>query len=240
MSMLHVDNVNKIYGSGYTTIKAVQNVSLTIDAGGIVLIIGPSGSGKTTLLSMMGTLLKPTSGVISINGKKVSTMNENTLPQFRLKHIGFMFQSFNLISALTAEQNVMMPLLISGWEKKDASARARKLLERLGLAQRRTHLPRDLSGGEKQRISVARALANNPTIILADEPTANLDSKTGHHATKLLCNIACEEQRAVVIVSHDMRLRDVAKTIYTMEDGKITGQESGGHDATCTMKKHKG
>lgn len=228
--------MSKVYGAGENRVQAVQQVDLTVRAGEIVLIMGPSGSGKTTLLSMLGTLLSPTSGSIQIQQQPVQAMTPKQLSAFRLQHIGFVFQSFNLLSALTAEQNVAVPLLAAKVSKKVALAQAQQLLERFGLQHRTHHLPQDLSGGEKQRVAIARALINNPSLILADEPTANLDSKTGHTITQLLCEIACREKRGVVIVSHDQRLMDIAKRIYTIEDGKLVSEKKGGHDATCTLK----
>lgn len=235
MSIVSIKNVTKTFGSGHTTVTAVDNVSFDVEPGDIVLIMGPSGSGKTTLISMIGTLMKPTSGQILIEDQDVSRLGNKILSGLRLKSIGFMFQAFNLLSALTAEQNVVVPMLAAGTSKKQTSARAKELLDKLHLGQRLANLPRNLSGGEQQRVAIARALSNNPKLILADEPTANLDSKTGHEVMQLLCEIACAENKAVVIVSHDQRLRDVAKRVITIEDGKLTKEEKGGHDKTCPL-----
>lgn len=239
MSVVEVQNLSKVFGSGHTAVRAIDNVSLTIETGDIVLIMGPSGSGKTTLISMIGTLMKPTGGRILIDGEDTATMPDTKLADLRLRKLGFMFQSFNLLSALTAEQNVTIPLRVAGANKKQAKAKAVELLERLHLEKRLNNLPKNLSGGEKQRVAVARALANNPKLILADEPTANLDSKTGFEVMKLLCAIACKANKAVIIVSHDIRLRDVAKRVITIEDGKLTREEKGGHDKTCPHHKHQ-
>lgn len=233
--MVIVTHVSKTYGAGHTAVHAVNDVSLKVHPGEIVLIMGPSGSGKTTLLSMIGTLLSPTKGNIIINDQNVAKLSSSVLPRFRLHEIGFVFQSFNLLAALTAVQNVALPMIAAGMKKKRAFGEAKKLLERFGLQDRGQHLPADLSGGEKQRVAVARALINDPQLVLADEPTANLDSKTGHAVTQLLCEIACQENRSVVIVSHDQRLQDVAKRIYTIEDGHLVSEKNGGHDAICTM-----
>lgn len=232
-ALVQVKSLSKTFGSGHTAVNAVDNVSLEVNAGDIVLVMGPSGSGKTTLISMIGTLMRPTEGEISIDGRDIAELGPNDLSDLRLKSLGFMFQSFNLLSALTAEQNIAVPMLIAGVPKKRATVKAKELLTLLHLEQRLTNLPRDLSGGEKQRVAVARALANNPKLILADEPTANLDSKTGFEVMRLLCAIACKADKAVVIVSHDLRLRDVAKRVITIEDGRLTREEKGGHDTTC-------
>ncbi|HEY1074887.1 MAG TPA: ABC transporter ATP-binding protein [Patescibacteria group bacterium] len=236
MRAITVHNVSKIYGKGHAAVKAVQDVTLAIEPGEIVLIMGPSGSGKTTLLSMIGTLLRPTEGSIVVGDLATRSLNDNQLADLRLESIGFIFQSFNLLSALTAKQNVMVPLIAGGAPKREAGKRAETLLTRLGLGERINSLPADLSGGEKQRVAIARALINEPKIILADEPTANLDSETGHEVATLLCEIACNENRAVVIVSHDPRLRDVAKRIYTIEDGKLIKEEAGGHNKICPVR----
>lgn len=233
MSIISVKNVSKTYGSSRTAVKAVSNVSLDINAGEVILIVGPSGSGKTTLLSMIGTLLKPSEGEIQIDGTSVVSRNSNQLADLRLKLFGFIYQSSNLLSALNAQQNVTVPLIAAGVAKKQAVKTAKDLLEQFHLGERLDNLPRNLSGGEKQRVAIARALANDPKVILADEPTASLDSKTGHEIMQLLCDTACQEGRAVVIVSHDQRLRDIAHRVITIEDGELTHEEKGNHDPNC-------
>lgn len=239
MSFLEAKRLNKVFGSGHTKVMAVNNVSLSVETGDIVLIMGPSGSGKTTLLSMIGSLMRPNSGEVFIENKNISNLSNRELANLRLHQFGFMFQSFNLLSALTAQQNAAVPIITAGLSKKEAMIKAKELLERLHLGNRLNNLPSDLSGGEKQRVAVARALSNNPKLILADEPTANLDSKTGHEVMQLMCEIACVEGRAVVIVSHDQRLREVAKRVITIEDGRLIKEEKGGHDNTCPMKGGK-
>lgn len=233
MSVVSIKNVSKTYGSNRTAVKAVSDVSLEINPGEVILIMGPSGSGKTTLLSMIGTLLTPSEGQIEVDGENVVSMNSRQLADLRLLQYGFIFQSSNLLSALSAQQNVAVPLIAAGVKKQDAAKIARKLLERFHLGERLNNLPRNLSGGEKQRVAIARALANNPKVILADEPTASLDSKTGHEIMKLLCDTACDEGRAVVIVSHDPRLKDIAHRVITIEDGKLVHEEKGNHDPNC-------
>ncbi|MET3161816.1 UNVERIFIED_ORG: putative ABC transport system ATP-binding protein [Arthrobacter sp. UYEF10] len=235
MNVVSVEDVSKTFGAGHTAVTAVDHVSLSVEAGDIVLVMGPSGSGKTTLLSMIGTLMSPTEGRILISGQDTSTLGPAQLSRLRLHEFGFVFQTFNLLSALTAEENVMMPLLTAGVPRKHARAKARTALEQLGLGHRLRNLPRDLSGGEKQRVAIARSLANDPRLILADEPTANLDAKTGQDVTLLLCETACRESRAVIIVSHDQRLRTAAKRVITIEDGRLTAEEAGGHNLNCGM-----
>lgn len=237
MSIVEVKNLTKVFGTGHTAVKAVDNISLKIEAGDIVLVMGPSGSGKTTLISMIGTLLRPTEGQVFIEGDKTADLTDSKLADLRLHKLGFMFQSFNLLSALTAEQNVIVPLTIAGSSKHKSKEKARLLLTKLYLDKRLNNLPKNLSGGEKQRVAVARALANEPKLILADEPTANLDSKTGYEVMQLLCNTACEEKRAVIIVSHDVRLKEFAKRVITIEDGKLTKEEIGRHDKNCPHHK---
>lgn len=236
MSIVEVKNLTKTFNSGHAAVTAIDSVSLEIAAGDVVLVMGPSGSGKTTLISMIGTLMRPTSGQILIDGQDVSKLGNHELSKLRLESIGFMFQSFNLLSALTAEQNVAVPLQLAGANRKQAGAKTRSLLEKLHLEKRFNSLPKNLSGGEKQRVAVARALANDPILILADEPTANLDTKTGMEVMRLLCNTACAENRAVVIVSHDVRLKEVAKRVITIEDGKLTREKKGNHNQNCLMK----
>ena len=235
MEVLSVHNVYKTFGVGYASVTAVAGVHLHVTEGDIALIMGPSGSGKTTLLTIAGGLLKPTSGQVIIGGQDITKLSEKALPQIRLQTLGFVFQSFNLLSALTAEQNVAIPLMMGGQPQSVALPKARALLQRLGLGQRLNSLPHQLSGGEKQRVAIARALINNPKVILADEPTANLDSKIGHEVMQLFCEIACQEHRAVVIVSHDNRLRDIAKRVLIIEDGKLTSEQPGGHRSWCRM-----
>ena len=235
MSIVSIKNLTKTFGSGHTAVTAVNDVSLDIEPGDIILVMGPSGSGKTTLISMIGTLMKPTSGQIIVDGQDVSRLNNKAVSGLRLKSIGFMFQAFNLLSALTAEQNVAVPMLAAGMNKKQAASRAKELLEKLHLGQRSDNLPRNLSGGEQQRVAIARALGNNPKLILADEPTANLDSKTGHEVMILLCEIACRENRAVIIVSHDQRLKAAAKRVITIEDGRLVHEQPGDHNLHCRM-----
>ena len=232
---LQVADVSKRYGSGATEVIAVQDVSLSVAPGEIVLIMGPSGSGKTTLLSMLGALLRPTSGEIRLNGDVISALKENRLPGIRLRKFGFVFQDFNLLSALTALENVAIVAELAGVKGKEARRKAAAMLTELGLGERLNFLPEKLSGGEKQRVAIARALINDPALILADEPTANLDSKIGHEIMRLLRRIAKEQGRSVVIVSHDQRIKDIADRILWLEDGQFKEMVTMATDPVCGM-----
>jgi len=234
-STLQVMHVTKRYGTGATQVAAVRDVSLTVAPGEIVLIMGPSGSGKTTLLSMLGALLKPTEGAIQLNGTTISALAENRLPDIRLRQFGFVFQDFNLLSALTALENVAIVAELAGMKSRDARKKAAGILGELGLDKRLNSLPEKLSGGEKQRVAIARALVNDPTLILADEPTANLDSKIGHEIMRLLRKIAKEQGRSVVIVSHDQRIKDIADRVLWLEDGQFKEMVSMSTDPVCGM-----
>ena len=232
---LQIENVTKRYGSGSTEVTAVRNVSLSVNPGEVVLIMGPSGSGKTTLLSMLGALLKPTEGEIHLNGATISALAENRLPDIRLKQFGFIFQDFNLLSALSAIENVAIVAELAGTKHGAARRKAASLLTDLGLGERLNFLPEKLSGGEKQRVAIARALINDPTLILADEPTANLDSKIGHEIMRLLRRIAKEQGRSVVIVSHDQRIKDIADRVLWLEDGEFKETVTMAIDPVCGM-----
>ena len=223
---LQVTHISKRYGSGTTAVTAVHNVSLSVSPGEIVLIMGPSGSGKTTLLSMLGALLKPTEGTIQLNGTVISALAESRLPEIRLKQFGFIFQDFNLLSALTTLENVAIVAELAGSRSSEARRKATDLLRELGLGERLNFLPEKLSGGEKQRVAIARALVNDPALILADEPTANLDSKIGKEIMRLLRHIAKEQRRSVIIVSHDQRIRDIADRVLWLEDGEFKKEET--------------
>ena len=232
---LTVDRVTKRYGSGATEVTAVREVSLTVAPGEIVLIMGPSGSGKTTLLSMLGALLKPTEGTIQLDGQVISALAENRLPDIRLRQFGFIFQDFNLLSALTALENVALVGQLARMRNGQARKRAAELLAELGLGGRLNFLPEKLSGGEKQRVAIARALVNDPALILADEPTANLDSKIGHEIMQLLRRIAREQNRSVMIVSHDQRIKDIADRVLWLEDGQFKEMVTMATDPVCGM-----
>ncbi len=213
--------LTKLFESGPTTVRAVDGVDLAVRRGEIVLIVGPSGAGKTTLLTMIGGVLRPTSGSVSINGHDITAMKESELTNVRRHEVGFIFQTFNLLESLSALENVELALNFAGVTGKAARERSTRLLLNVGMEERLHFKPMALSGGEKQRVSIARALANGPQLILADEPTANLDSKHGHDVVVLLRDIAKEQGRTVVIVSHDHRIREVADRVLWLEDGRL-------------------
>ena len=237
--IVRTSGLTKVYGSGPTTVRAVGDVSLELGRGELVLVLGPSGSGKTTLLSMLGGLLRPTAGRILIDGEDITAMNERRLPDVRARKIGFVFQAFNLLGALTVEENVLFPTTLTP-SGDDRGGRAAALLDQLGLAARRKFRPRDLSGGEKQRVAIARALINDPPLILADEPTGNLGSKHGQEVAMILHDLAHDDGRTVLIVTHDPRLEEVADRILWLEDGELRDRKSEHHewatDPVCGMR----
>ena len=233
--VLDAHGLSRRFGEGAAAVDAVHDLDLTIHAGEIVLIMGPSGSGKTTLLTMLGGLLRPSDGAIAVDGHELTAMSESQLPELRARTFGFIFQDFNLMPSLNARENVEIALNIAGVHGGAARDRARQLLERLGLAERIDFLPEKLSGGEKQRIAIARALANEPALILADEPTANLDSHHGREVMRELRRIAKEEGRSVVIVSHDERLKDIADRVLWLEDGTFSREDELVTDPVCGM-----
>jgi putative ABC transport system ATP-binding protein len=233
--ILALCGVTKVFGTGRTAVAAVDAVDLEVRAGELVLIMGPSGSGKTTLLTIAGGLLRPTQGSVSVAGRELTGLGDRELARLRREVVGFIFQSFNLLANLTAWENVGLPAQLAGVPGKDVRARARALLERFGLDARASFRPEQLSGGEKQRISVARALVNDPPLILADEPTANLDARRGHEVMRLLRAIATDERRAVVIVSHDTRIREFADRVLWLEDGRFHEIEQLERDPVCGM-----
>lgn len=223
MKPLVLEKLTKIFESGETPVVAVDKVSLEVSFGELLVIMGPSGSGKTTLLSMMGGLLKPTSGKVFLLGKDLSTLNDDSLSQLRREAIGFVFQTFNLFSSLTVLENVLVPLHLRGIKGKPAQEKALQLLKTLGLENRKDFYPADLSGGQKQRVSIARALANDPLILLADEPTGMLDSRTGLSVMTLLRSLA-DQGKAVVVVTHDPRAVHLADRVLHLEDGHLVDQ----------------
>ena len=223
-SAVAVRGIRKLYGEGSAATLALDGVDLDIVPGELVLLMGPSGSGKTTLLSIMGCILRPSSGRVRIAGEDVTSLSERELPAVRLKHIGFVFQGFNLFPTLTAGENVELALDLRGASRTAARRRAHELLEQVGIGEKYKTFPEDLSGGQKQRVAIARALAGDPEIILADEPTAALDSHTGHAIIAMMRELAHQRNRAVVIVTHDSRVLAFADRMVRIEDGKIAPQ----------------
>ncbi len=214
--MIVLEDVWKVYKSGVETV-ALRGVSLEIESGEYVAIVGPSGSGKSTLLHIMGLLDTPTRGRVLIEGRDVSRLGESERALIRRDFIGFVFQQFNLVPHLTALENVMLPLLLKGISRRERERRARELLERVGLSERYNHYPSQLSGGQQQRVAIARALANAPPLILADEPTGNLDSKTGKEIMELLEDVS----ETLVVVTHDPAIARRAERVIKIKDGKI-------------------
>lgn len=223
MSILTLDHVSRHFGTGPSVVRAVDDVSLTVDDGELVIVMGPSGSGKTTLLQLVGALLSPTAGDVRIQGRSVAGMGRRELAILRLTRIGFMFQSFNLFAALTAQENVALPAALAGRPRRERMARAAALLDELGLGRRLRQLSEDLSGGEKQRVAIARALINDPPLLLADEPTANLDSASGYQVLHLLEGIA---GKTIVMVTHDHRITAIADRLLWLEDGRLRDRDT--------------
>jgi putative ABC transport system ATP-binding protein len=219
---LRAAGVTRVFGKGPAAVTAVEDVSITLEAGEVVLLLGPSGSGKTTLVSIMGGLLQPTSGTVFLDERQIDSRDPAT-PDLRLRNIGFVFQSFNLLPALSVLRNVALPLRLAGVRARDAEPRAARLLESLGLGNRLAVRPDVLSGGEKQRVSIARALVGEPKVLLADEPTASLDTRNGREAITLLTDLARRGSQACLIVTHDQRLADHADRVLRIEDGVLAG-----------------
>lgn len=224
--MITIRELYKTYGTGSAAVHALDNVSLDVQAGEVLMLMGPSGSGKTTLLSIMGCILQATQGSVKIDGKEIVGLAEKKLPRIRLDHFGFIFQGFNLFPALTVRENVEVGLHLKGVKGSSARKRATDLLTQVGLEEKLNKLPADLSGGQKQRVAIARALAGDPPIVLADEPTAALDSHSGQVVMEILSGLARQRDRAVVIVTHDSRVLHYADRIVRIADGRIVDAEA--------------
>lgn len=218
---IEVRGVTKTYTEGAASVTALRGVDLEVGSGEVVMLAGPSGSGKTTLLSIVGCILSPTSGIVRLAGEEVSRLSQKELPRVRLERIGFVFQGFNLFPTLTAGENVELRLGLKGIRGDAARDRSRELLQQVGLDQKANSFPADLSGGQKQRVAIARALAGDPQIILADEPTAALDSGTGHKIVEMMGQLARDHGRSVVIVTHDPRVLELGDRVIQIEDGVI-------------------
>jgi putative ABC transport system ATP-binding protein len=220
--------LTKVYGQGETAVHALDGVSLEIARGEMAAIMGPSGSGKSTLLHLLGALDTPSSGEILLAGQRYDGLGDGDLTRLRREKIGFVFQFFNLLPSLTAEENVLLPALIAGRRDDAMRTRAKELLDRVGLAQRAIHLPAELSGGEQQRVSIARALLTEPEIVLADEPTGNLDTRAGAEVLGLLRELNESEGQTLVIVSHDPTATATASRVVFLRDGRLAGEVQGG------------
>ena len=220
MNLLEVNNVSKRYGSGETAVKALKKVSFSVPKGEYVAIVGESGSGKSTLLNMIGALDTPTSGKIVISGKKIFSMNDRKLTIFRRRNIGFIFQAFNLIPELTVEQNIVFPVLLD-YQKPDTKY-LEELLSVLNLKERRRHLPSQLSGGQQQRVAIGRALITRPALILADEPTGNLDSQNTSEVIALLKEASKKYEQTIIMITHSRSIAQTADRILQVSDGELT------------------
>jgi len=218
--IIRLENVSKNFQMGDSIIEAVKNVDITINKGDFVAIVGPSGSGKSTMMNLVGALDLSSKGKIFLDGLDIENLEESELAQIRGKKIGFVFQTFNLIPTLTALENVMLPMIFQNVEFEDRKEKAKKLLEDIGLGPRLNHLPGELSGGERQRVALARALANDPEVILADEPTGNLDSKRGKEVAEMFVKLS-KQGKTIILVTHDLDMARYAKKIYKLKDGKI-------------------
>jgi len=222
-TIIKLENVWKVYYLGKVEVFALRGIDLEIKKGTFLSIIGPSGSGKSTLLNIIGCLDFPTKGKVFLDGKDIQKLSPDELARIRGKKIGFVFQQFNLLPNLTAIENVALPMVFQGVKEKERLERARELLELVGLKERIFHKPQELSGGEQQRVAIARALANDPEIIIADEPTGNLDSKSGKMVMEILTKLHKEQKRTILVVTHDPQIASYSEEILRIQDGKIVG-----------------
>ncbi len=225
MAVIEIKNLHKIYKSGEVEVPAIRGVDLQIEQGEFTAIVGPSGSGKTTLLNLIGGLDDPTEGVVIIDGTDITKLKDNQLIDFRLWNIGFVFQAYNLIPVLTAKENIEFIMHLQGKSKEERESRTMELLEKVGLADRANSRPSQLSGGQQQRVAVARALASKPKFVLADEPTANLDSVATSNLLDLMERLNQEENMTFIFATHDQRVIDKAHRIVQIEDGHIVGDQ---------------
>ena len=224
MKVVETDNLTRIFGSGAAQVTALDHVSLQVETGEFVAVMGPSGCGKSTLLHLVGGLDRPTEGSVKIEGQDLSALNDDDLTDLRRQRIGFIFQFFNLIPTLDALDNTALPLVLGGMKPTEAQSRAAEWLEKLVVADRSTHRPEELSGGERQRIAIARALVTEPSLILADEPTGNLDSAAANDFVTLLRETVDRWERSILLVTHDERISSYADRVLQMKDGGITNE----------------
>ncbi len=224
MQLVRTETLTKIYGDPDHQVLALNQVSLNVDEGEFLAVMGPSGSGKSTLLYLLGGLERPTSGTVWLRDANLSTLNDDALSRLRRTELGFVFQFFNLIPVLTARENVAIPLILDGVPRSQALKRADETLGRIGIPDRVTHRPMELSGGEQQRVALARALVSNPALILGDEPTGNLDSRSGEEVVKLLRRVVDEWGRTIILVTHDPRIAAYADRIIFLKDGQIVDE----------------
>jgi len=241
MNVVETENLTRIYGSGAAQVTALDHVSLQVETGEFVAVMGPSGCGKSTLLHLVGGLDRPTEGTVKIDGQDLSKLGDDELTDLRRQHIGFIFQFFNLIPTLDALDNTALPLVLGGTKPAEAQSRATEWLEKLEVADRSTHRPEELSGGERQRIAIARALVTEPSLILADEPTGNLDSGAASDFVTLLRETVDRWERSILLVTHDERISSYADRILRMKDGRITNEvhnHETGRKVPATEKSH--
>lgn len=223
MSVLEVKDLTKVYGEGESKVEALKSISFNVERGEFVAIIGASGSGKSTLMNQIGGIDKPTSGSVKIEDKEITEMDEDELAIFRRRNIGMIYQFYNLISTLTTEENIMLPWLLDG--RKENRKKLSEIISALGLTERKNHLPGEMSGGQQQRVSIGRALINDPAFILADEPTGNLDSKTGSEIMDILKYTNQKYKQTILLITHDEKIALQADRIITMKDGEIVSDE---------------
>jgi putative ABC transport system ATP-binding protein len=214
--------LSKTYGRGNTSVDAVKGATFSAESGEFIAVVGPSGSGKTTLLAMLGGLLTPTAGDVTVGGQRISSLASARLARFRRERVGFVFQGYNLLPYLTARKNLLVMAAIGSLDAREAARRADRLLEELGLAGRSSAYPSDMSGGERQRIAIGRALMNDPDLILVDEPTANLDSVRGRQVVEMLVSEVRQRRKTALMVTHDMRMADYASRRLSIDDGVVT------------------
>ena len=231
---VRVRGVTKDFGSGTSQTRALRGVNLDVPYGELLMLVGPSGCGKTTLVSIIAGTLEPSAGEVRVLGQDLLGMRRSQIVRFRRDNVGFVFQSFNLLPALTAAENAAVPLLIAGWRRRDAVEAAAAVLDELGLGHRLAALPSELSGGQQQRVAIARALVHEPRLLVCDEPTSALDAENGRITMELIERIAVKPGRAVIVVTHDSRVFAFADRIASMEDGRIDSVDSGPHHAGIT------
>ncbi|MEI6240436.1 MAG: ABC transporter ATP-binding protein [Planctomycetia bacterium] len=228
---VHCRGVTKDFGAGDSLTRALRGVDLDVPFGELLMLVGPSGCGKTTLVSIIAGTLEPTDGAVTVLGEDLAAMSNGRKVRFRRDNVGFVFQAYNLLPALTAAENAAVPLLIAGWGRAAAVEAASAVLDELGLGDRLTNLPNELSGGQQQRVAIARALVHEPRLLVCDEPTSALDAENGRITMELIQRIAVQPDRAVIVVTHDSRVYSFADRIASMEDGRIEAIASGPHTA---------
>ena len=232
---IRVRGVTKEFGSGGAVARALRGVDLDVAYGEMLMLVGPSGCGKTTLVSIIAGTLEPTAGDVVVLGHDLVAMTNGAKVRFRRENVGFVFQAYNLLPALTAAENAAVPLLIAGWRRRDAVEKAAAVLETLGLGDRLANLPAELSGGQQQRVAIARALVHEPRLLVCDEPTSALDAENGRITMELIAQLAVQPGRAVIVVTHDSRVYSFADRIASMEDGRIEAVEAGPHHGAANV-----